>query len=152
MAGGPGGITPSQFEIAQVAGANLNQAEDTVLLAAIFFPSGGFIRRYGVVAEAAEGLLAPNELRIRSSVDGGANYTDRSTDDAGGNAELDVVAARARGVAVYKDTAITIAPNTLVVVASKVAAGGTSTGRVWMEYAQYPFNGGNIPTTAVAAP
>lgn len=31
MAGGPGGITPSQFEIAQVAGANLNQAEDTVL-------------------------------------------------------------------------------------------------------------------------
>jgi hypothetical protein len=150
--GFPGGIANSQYSLAQVAAANLNQAEDTVLLAAIFFPAGGFIQRFGVVAEAAEGLLAPNELRLRSSVDGGATYVDRSTNDAGENAELDVVAARARGVDVYKDVGMTIAPNTLVVVASKVAAGGTSTGRVWMEYALNPFNGGNIPTTAVEAP
>jgi hypothetical protein len=123
-----------------------------VLLAAVYFPAGGFIRRFGVVAEAAEGLLAPNELRLRRSTDGGANYTDISTDDSGANAELDVVSARARGVPVYKDTGVTILPGTLVVVASKVAAGGTSTGRVWMEYAIEPFNGVNIPSNAVAAP
>ncbi len=142
----------AQYRVDQVAGANLNQAEDTVLLSAIYFPAGGFIRRYGVVAEAAEGLLAPNELRLRSSTDGGATYADLATNDDGTNAELDVVSARARGVPVYKDVGITVDPNTLVVVASKVAAGGTSTGRVWIEYQTEPFNGTNIPTTAVEAP
>lgn len=139
------------YSLAQAAAANLNQAEDTVLLAAIYFPAGGFLRRYSVVAEAAEGLLAVNELRIRSSVDGGATYVDRDTNDDGSNAVLDVASARARGVLVYKDVGITVVPGTLVVVASKVAAGATSTGRVMLEYQIEPFNGANIPTTAVAA-
>lgn len=145
----PGGIANSQYLLAQAAGANLNQAEDTALLAAVYFPAGGFIRRYGVVSEAAEGLLAVNELRLRRSVDGGANYADIATSDNGDNAELDVASARARGVPVYKDVGVEIAPGTLVVVASKVAAGATSTGRVWMEYALAPFAGSNVPANAV---
>lgn len=137
----------AQYERTQVAGADLNSATDTVLLSR-YFPSGGFIRRLSVVAETSNGLLAPSELRISVSTDGGANYTNVTNDD-GSAAILDVASARARGVLVYKDLGITVAPGSLVAVRVKAAAGGTSTARVILEHADEPWNGSSKLSTAV---
>ena len=128
---------------------NLNQAEDTVLLER-YFPAGGFIRRYGVVGDASEGLLAVNELRLRvAPATAPQTPVDVATDDAGNICSLDVASARSAGVIVYVDLGLTVQPGETVIVASKVAAGGTSTGNVFLEFAEQPFNGTAIPSTAV---
>jgi hypothetical protein len=128
---------------------NLNQAEDTVLLER-YFPSGGVVRRYGVVADAAEGLLAANELRLRiAPATAPQTPADVATDDGGNVCSLDVVSNRVAGVLVYVDTQVTVEPGETVIVASKVAAGGTSTGNVILEFQEEPFNGSAIPSTAV---
>jgi hypothetical protein len=128
---------------------NLNQAEDTVLLER-YFPSGGVVRRYGVVGDATEGLLAVNELRLRiSPATAPQTPVDVATDDGGNICSLDVASARVAGVLVYVDLQLTVDPGETIIVASKVAAGGTSTGNVFLEFAEEPFNGNAKPTTAV---
>lgn len=128
---------------------DLNVAEDTVLLER-YFPSGGVVRRYGVVADSANGLLAANELRLRiAPATAPQTPVDVATDDGGNICSLDVASARVAGVPVYVDLKLTVAPGETVIVASKVAAGGTSTGNVFLEFAEEPFAGAAIPSTAV---
>jgi hypothetical protein len=128
---------------------NLNQAEDTVFIER-YFPSGGFVRRYGVVGDASEGLLAANELRLRvAPATAPQTPADVATDDGDNIVSLDVASNRVAGVIVYVDLGLTVLPGETVIVASKVAAGGTSTGNVFLEFAEEPFNGAAIPTTAV---
>jgi len=125
---------------------NLNQGSNTVL-ATFFFPRKCTILRYGVVAEAAEGLLSPCILNMATVIAGGATATEVS------NSNLVVGSARARGVPVYKDLAsrVEVAAGQLVQIRADTAAGGTSTGRVWIEYVPEAFNGSNIPTAFVAS-
>lgn len=127
-------------------GVNLNQAEDTVLLA-VYAARPMTVIRYGVMANSANGLLAANELRLRKTTAAGVTADLASTED------LDVASARARGVIVYKTltTRIDLAAGDTLILASKVAAGGTSTGDVFIEAIEYPFAGSNIPSNAVAA-
>lgn len=128
---------------------NLNQAEDTILLKR-YFPSGGVVRRYGVVADSANGLLAVNELRLRiAPATAPQTPADVATDDGGNICSLDVASARSAGVPIYVNTQVTVDPGETVIIASKVAAGGTSTGNVWLDFEEEPFNGSAIPTTAV---
>lgn len=128
---------------------NLNQAEDTVFIER-YFPSGGRVRRYGVVGDASEGLLAANELRLRvAPATAPQTPVDVATDDGGNICSLDVASARSAGVLVYVDLQLTIEPGETVIVASKVAAGGTSTGNVFLEFEEQPFAGSSIPSTAV---
>lgn len=128
---------------------NLNQAEDTVFIER-YFPSGGRVRRYGVVGDTANGLLAANELRLRiAPADAPQTPVDVATDDGGNVCSLDVASARSAGVLVYVDTLVTVQPGETVIVASKVAAGGTSTGNVFLEFEEEPFAGPQVPSTAV---
>jgi hypothetical protein len=139
----------AEYERVIANSQNLDQAEDTVLLER-YFPSGGFVRRFGVVGDASEGLLAANELRLRvAPATAPQTPVDVATDDGGNICSLDVASARAAGVAVYVDLGLTIAPGETVIVASKVAAGATSTGNVFLEFAEEPFNGSSVPSTAV---
>jgi len=126
---------------------NLNQGSDTVL-ATFFFPRKATIRRYGIIAEAAEGLLAPSVLNLATVISGGATAT-----AVGSGSNLTVGSARARGVPVYKDLAsrVTVESGGLLQVRAGTAAGGTSTARAWVEYEEEPYSGGNIPTSAVAS-
>lgn len=130
---------------------NLNQAEDTVLLER-YFPSGGVVRRYGVVADASEGLLAANELRLRvAPASAPQTPVDVATDDGGNIVSLDVASNRSAGVPVYVDLRLTVEPGETVIVASKVAAGGTSTGNVWLEFEENPWQAYTRPSTAVSS-
>lgn len=132
-----------------VNSVDLNQVEDTVFLER-YFPSGGFVRRYGVVGDASQGLLAANELRLRvAPATAPQTPVDVETDDGGNICSLDVAVNRAAGVIVYVDLGLTVAPGETIFVASKVAAGGTSTGNVFLEFTEEPFNGSAIPSTAV---
>ena len=124
---------------------NLNQGSNTVL-ASFFAPRPMTVRRYGVIAEAAEGLLAPGKLNLAIAVAGGASATEvaNSTMQPG---------ARARGIAVYGNLAsrVQLAAGEILQVRADTAAGGTSTGRVWIEVEDEPYVGANIPTSVVAA-
>lgn len=132
-----------------VNSVDLNVAEDTVLLER-HFPSGGVVRRYGVVGDSANGLKAANELRLRvAPVTAPQTPVDVATDDGGNLCALDVVSDRSAGVIIYVDTQLTVDPGETVIVASKVAAGAASTGNVFLEFAEEPFNGAAVPTTAV---
>jgi hypothetical protein len=146
----------AEYVIAQSAGnVNLNSTSSQL---EHFLRAGGNVRRAGVVAEAAEGLLAAMVLTLEFSVDGGANFTTIAT--------LSPAGALARGVNFYKDVPATSAPgvgataqksagavppNSLVRLRVSNAAGGTSTGRLWIELEEQPFNGVNVPANAVAA-
>lgn len=137
------------YDRATANSVNLNQAEDTILLER-YFPSGGVVRRYGVVGDAVEGLLAANELRLRvAPATAPQTPADVATDDGGNICSLDVASARVAGVQVYVDLQLTIDPGETVIVASKVAAGGTSTGNVWLEFTEEPYAGTSKPSTAV---
>lgn len=139
----------AEYQREIVNSVNLNQAEDTVLLER-YFPSGGIVRRYGVVGDSANGLLAANELRLRvAPATAPQTPADVDEDDGGNICSLDVASNRSAGVIVYVDTRITVAPGETVIVASKVAAGGTSTGNVFLEFSEEPFAGTSIPSTAV---
>lgn len=124
---------------------NLNQGSDTVL-ASFFMPRKARIRRYGVIAEAAEGLLAPGVLNLAIAVAGGASATEVASSNLAHG-------ARARGVAVYKDltSRVEAEAGQIVQVRADTAAGGTSTGRVWVEYEPQPYVAANIPSSVVKA-
>lgn len=124
---------------------NLNQGSNAVL-ASFFMPRKAVIRRYGVIAEAAQGLLAPGKLNLAVAVAGGASATEVP------NSTL-AHGARARGIAVYGNLASRVEVNAgeIVQVRADTAAGGASTGRVWIEVEDQPYNGANIPASVVKA-
>ncbi len=129
-----------------VGTVDFNQSANTVL-ATFFMPRKGRIRRYGVVAEASQGLLAAFEMNLNILVQGGASGTEVT------GSILDVAANRARGIAVVKTltTRIDFNAGELVEVRVDVDAGGTSTGRVWIEVEDEPHSGSNIPSTWIVA-
>ena len=121
------------------AAANLNQAQNTVLLT---FKAVRPVRlhRFGVVADAAAGLLAPMDLKLRKTPV--ATGTAADIDGAVLNG-----AVKARGFGLVKTLTsreeIVLAGDT-VTIAVETAAGGTSTGDVFLEYEPLPFQVANI--------
>lgn len=134
------------YELREVAAANLNQAANTVLLS-FYLPGGGAVRRYGVVAEAAQGLLAACVLKMSYSVDGGATFTDFATSTL-------TSGLRARGVPAYRTLNAVLSQavpaNALVAVRVSTDAGGASTARIWVEVENAVYQPANIPATAIA--
>ncbi len=124
---------------------NLNQGANTVLTT-FFFPRKVLLIRYGIVSEASEGLLSAGVLNLATVIAGGATATEVT-----GN--LLAHGVRVRGVPVYKDltTRQALAAGTLLQIRVDVDAGGTSTGRVWIEYEEETFSGANIPSTFIEA-
>ena len=124
---------------------NLNQAANTVL-ATFFLPRKARLRRYGVISEAAQGLLAPGVLNVATSPAGGATFTEVT-------GSLLAHGVRARGIGVYKTlpSRVELEAGSVVQVRVDVDAGGASTGRVWIEVEDEPFNGNAIPSSYVAA-
>ncbi|MGW8369298.1 MAG: hypothetical protein ACWGPN_11550 [Gammaproteobacteria bacterium] len=124
---------------------NLNQAANTVL-ATFFFPRKARVRRYGVISEAAAGLLAPGALNLATSAAGGASFTEVSS-------SILTHGARARGIGVTKTlgSRLELEAGSLLQVRVDVDAGGASTGRVWIEVEDEPFSGTAIPSTWVAS-
>lgn len=124
--------------------ADLNDSENTVLHTVVALKPIQ-IQRYGVVSEASQGLLSPMRLKLRRVTGGGATAADIA------GTTLNPGGARARGVMVYKEpeSRVVINAGEHVTVAISTAAGGTSTGRVWIEYQELPFSGTNVPDSAV---
>lgn len=133
------------YEQREIAAANFNQAANTVLLS-FYLPTGGAVRRYGVVAEAAQGLLAASVLKMSYSTDGGATYTDLTTSTL-------TPGTRARGVPVQRSlnsgTAQSIPANALVAVRVSTDAGAASTGRIWVEIENNVNQPALLPTNGV---
>lgn len=133
----------AEYEIVEVAGANLNQGSNAVHVNT-YLAGGGVVRRFGVVAEATQGILASSVLALRVSYDGGATFTELATLTPG---------ATARGIPVVNTlstkTAARLSPGALLQVVDKTAGGGTSTGRVWMEIQREPLNGTSAPSNLV---
>ncbi len=125
---------------------NFNQAANTVLHT-FFFPRKVTLRRDGVVSEASEGLLSVGVLNLASVIAGGATATEISD-------SLLAHGVRVRGVGVYKEldaARVTLTAGMLLQVRVDVNSDATSTGRVWIEVEDEPFNGANIPTTYIEA-
>lgn len=126
------------------AAANLNQAQNTVLHTyRVFRPV--IIRRFGVVADAAAGLLAPMDLKLR--------YIPGSTGtaaDISGAVLNGAVKARGFGLVKTLETRVgdTYLPGDEIVIAVETAAGGTSTGDVFIEVEELPFQVASLSNIA----
>lgn len=135
-----------ESKVVYAAAANLNQAANTVLLTFIAMKPV-MLQRHGVIADAAAGLLAPSELKLRLT----PVATGVAADIAGSQLDTDV--ARARGVGVYKDLSseVRVDAGDTVTIAVAVDAGGVSTGHVSLEYWELPFAGDEIDAWVQAA-
>ena len=125
------------------AAANLNQAQNTVLLT---YKAMRPVRlhRFGVVADAAAGLLAPMDLKLRLT----PVATGTAADITGAVLNGAVVA---RGSGLVKTLATReeiLNIGDTVTVAVETAAGGTSTGDVFLEVEPLPFQVANIANVA----
>lgn len=117
------------------AAANLNQAQNTVLHTyRVLKPVR--IHRFGVVADAAAGLLAPMDLKLRH-IPG----TTGTAADITGAVLNGAVKARGYGLVKTLETRVgaDYEPGDEIVIAVETAAGGTSTGDVWLELEPLPF-------------
>jgi len=121
------------------AAANLNSAQNTALLT---FKALRPVRlhRFGVVADAAAGLLAAMDLKLRKT----PVATGTAADIAGAVLNGQV---KARGLGLVKTLAsretVILAGDT-VTLTVETAAGATSTGDVFLEYEPLPFQVKNI--------
>lgn len=119
---------------------NLNQAANTVLLTYVASKPCR-LHRFGVVGDAAEGLLAAMRLKMRLvPIDTGV------AEDLAAAGTLNPGEAKARGLGVYKDAEDNevIDAGDTITVAIDTAAGGTSTGNVFLEIVELPFAGTEI--------
>lgn len=109
---------------------DFNQAQNTVLQT--FLATKAFtVRRYGCVAGAAQGLLAAMRLKLRKT----PVLTGTAADVTG---TILVGAVKARGFGIVKTlgrdaAAVVFLPGDTLTVCVEVAAGGASTGGVWVE-------------------
>jgi len=135
------GVTRTEYSANNL---DFNQAAGTALFT-IYAAKPMRVQRFGVISEAAQGLLAAMRLRLRRGTGGGGTVADIA------DTTLNPGGARARGVPVYKDMEdrIFINAGETLIVAVQVDAGGTSTGRAWIEFEEAPFNGANIPAAAI---
>ena len=106
------------------------------------------LHRFGVVADADEGLLAAMRLKMRLTPV--ATGTAADIDEAG---VLNPGGAVARGLGVYKDAeeSKVIDAGDTITVAIDTAAGGTSTGNVFLEIVELPFAGTEIDAMSKSA-
>ena len=133
--------------VVTAANANLNQAENTVLLTYVA-SKPILLHRFGVVANAAQGLLAAMRLKMRIvpvATGTAADITEAGVLNPGG--------AVARGLGVYKDVEdrVLINAGDTVTVAVSTDAGGTSTGNVFLEFRELPFSGEAIEALSPSA-
>lgn len=116
------------------AAANLNQAENTVLhTLRVMRPMR--IHRFGVVADAAEGLLAASVLKLRKIPVGTGTAADIT-----GAVLNSAVKTRGNGICKTLGTReddFDIGDE--VVIAVSTSAGAASTGDVFIEYEPLPF-------------
>lgn len=128
------------------AAADLNAAQNVVLLT-LRAMRPIRIHRFGVVADAAAGLLAAGDYKLRII----PVATGTAADIAG---TVITGAAKARGFGLVKtlDTRVVNAlPGDEIVVAMETDAGGTSTGDVFIEYEPLPFQVADIANVAETA-
>lgn len=119
---------------------NLNGSENTALLTYVASKPCK-LHRFGVVADASEGLLSAMRLKMRK-----IPITTGTAEDIDGAGVLDPDGAKDRGKGVYKDAEerVVIDAGDSVTIAIDTAAGGTSTGNVFLEIEELPFAGEEI--------
>jgi len=115
-------------------GANLNQAADTVLHT-FTARNSCIIRRFGVAADSANGLLAASVLKLQT-----VPLATGVAADVTGAVLNSAVVARGSGIVKSLDSRLAVAAGDSVVIAVSVDAGAASTGDVWLEYSQEPWN------------
>lgn len=120
------------------AAANLNQAQNTVLLTFVAIKPVR-IHRFGVIADAAAGLLAASDLKLRH-----VPVATGTAADISGAVLNSAVVARGSGLMKTLTTREVIPAGDTVTVAVETSAGGTSTGHVFLEVEELPFAGSNI--------
>ena len=125
------------------AAANLNQAQNTVLhTLRVLRPLR--VHRFGVVADAAAGLLAPMDLKLRHVPVATGTAADISGAVLNGQ-------AKARGFGLVKTLASREDDFDIgdeITLCIETAAGGTSTGDVFIEYEPLPFQVASIDNIA----
>jgi len=125
------------------AAANLNQAQNTVLLTLDLLRPAR-IHRFGVVADSANGLLAAGDLKLRKT----PVLTGTIADIAGAVLNGQV---KTRGLGLVKTLTtreVFALAGDKVTLTVEVDAGGASTGHVFIEYEPQPFVVANIANVA----
>lgn len=139
--------TQSITKVETATNQNLNQAENTVLLTYVA-SKPCIVQRFGVVANASEGLLAAMRLKMRLDPINGDAISDLS-----GMGTLNPGGAIAQGNGVYKNATdrVEVEAGDHITVAVDTAAGGTSTGDVFLEVEELPFAGSLIDNMSASA-
>jgi len=121
------------------ANVNLNQAQNTALVTFIA-PSPVVITGFGAIADSANGLLAASVLKLRQAPAETGTAADISDET------LTFGAAAGRGEGYFKRASarIEVEAGDSIILASETAAGGTSTGNLWIEYEPQSFVGSLI--------
>lgn len=132
-------------KVVYAAGANLNQAQNTVLLTFIAAKPVR-LHRFGVVANAAEGLLAASDLKLRR-----VPVATGTAADIAGAVLNGAVKARGFGIAKTLTSREIIPAGDTVTVAVETAAGAASTGHVFLEVEELPFVGANVANVSESA-
>lgn len=133
-----------QTTTAVAAAANLNQAQNTVLLT--LRPMRPVrVHRFGVVADAAAGLLAPMDLKLRK-----VPVNTGTAADITGAVLNGAVKARGFGLVKTLETRVgeDYLPGDEITLCVETAAGGTSTGDVFIEYEELPFQVASLSNIA----
>lgn len=129
-------------QTAGAASANLNQAQNTVLLTYVAYRPVR-LHRFGVISAAAEGLLAAMDLKLRLVPAATGTAADISGAVLNG-------AAKARGFGLMKTltSRVEVQAGDTVTLAVETAAGAASTGHVFLEVEELPFAGELIDNVA----
>lgn len=125
---------------------DLNQSSNTALLSFVA-AKPIIIHRFGVVADSANGLLAATRLKMRET----PIETGTEADLSGTTLNPDGSVSRGNGVWKMPDSRIKVSAGDKVTVSVETAAGGTSTGLVFLEYEELPFAGTEVSNMSESA-
>ena len=130
-----------ESRVVHALAANLNQAANTILLT--FVASKPImIQRFAVISDAAAGLFAAMQLKLRLTPIATGVAADLGTD-------VLIGAVKARGLGIYKDVTgpangLRVNAGDTVTIAVAVISGAAGTGDVSLEYWELPFAGDEI--------